>query len=200
MLRLLLCDYQRTVRYYTIYRTFKRRSSDDFTTILRLFFGRNYDYWLRLFQPECYDYCSPLLAIGRKPEKRCGGSRQWFRAARRATVDVLPRRKGGCQTVDPLTRCQSASRRAWEASRPRRADLVQVETLTPQQVRRVCTADSVPALASNPHTVGTDPAAAGMVCPLIYLIIIGGCADLCSVPAWHRWYYIRLCQAVIVGG
>nr|DAU44150.1 MAG TPA: hypothetical protein [Caudoviricetes sp.] len=25
---------------------------------------------LRLFQPERYDYCSPLLAIGRKPEKR----------------------------------------------------------------------------------------------------------------------------------
>ena len=24
------------------------------------------------------------MAIGRKPEKRCGGSRQWFRAARRA--------------------------------------------------------------------------------------------------------------------
>nr|DAH60283.1 MAG TPA: hypothetical protein [Caudoviricetes sp.] len=77
-LRLLLCDYQRTARYYTIYRTFKRWSSDDFTTILRLF----HDYWLRLFQSERYDYCSPLLAIGRKPEKRCGGSRQWFRAAR----------------------------------------------------------------------------------------------------------------------
>ena len=35
--RLLLCDYQRAVRYYTIYRTFKSWSSDDFTTILRLF-------------------------------------------------------------------------------------------------------------------------------------------------------------------
>ena len=56
-LRLLLYDYQRAVRCYTIYRTFKQRSSDDFTTILRLFVGRNYDYWLRLFQPERYDYC-----------------------------------------------------------------------------------------------------------------------------------------------
>ena len=56
-IRLLHYDYQRTVRYYTIYRTFKRRSSDDFTTILRLFVGRNYDYWLRLFQSERYDYC-----------------------------------------------------------------------------------------------------------------------------------------------
>ena len=43
-LRLLLYDYQRTTRYYTIYRTFKQWSSDDFTTIPRLFFGRNYDY------------------------------------------------------------------------------------------------------------------------------------------------------------
>nr|DAO34749.1 MAG TPA: hypothetical protein [Caudoviricetes sp.] len=37
MLRLLLYDYQRTTRYYTIYRTFKSWSSDDFTTILQLF-------------------------------------------------------------------------------------------------------------------------------------------------------------------
>ena len=87
-LRLLLCDYQRTARYYTIYRTFKEWSSDDFATISRLFYWRNYDYWLRLFQkllrlfqPGRYDYCSSLLAIGRKPEKRYGGSRQWFRAA-----------------------------------------------------------------------------------------------------------------------
>lgn len=54
-------------------------SSDDFTTIprhwLRLFQKR-----LRLFLPERYDYCCPLLAIGRKPEKSCGESRQWFRA------------------------------------------------------------------------------------------------------------------------
>ena len=35
-LRLLLCDYQRTARYYTIYRTFKHWSYDNFTTILRL--------------------------------------------------------------------------------------------------------------------------------------------------------------------
>ena len=30
--------------------------------------------------------------------------------------------------------------------------------LTPQQVRRVCTADSVSALARDPHTIGADPA------------------------------------------
>lgn len=116
MLKLLLYNYQQTARYYTIYRTFKQWSSDDFTTILRLFVGRNYDYWLRLFQnllrlfqPERYDYCLPLLAIGRKPEKRCGDNRQWFRAARRA-------------------------------------DPVQVETLTLQQVRR---AQHLPAIRTR---------------------------------------------------
>ena len=80
------------------------------------------------------------------------------------------------------------------------------------------------------------PRRAGMVCdmlhrlawihdrgaplhPFIYLIIIGGCADLYSVPAWRwylvsvervrarvcppawrRWYYSRLCRSGIVGG
>ena len=71
-----------------------------------------------------------------------------------------------------------------------RADPVQVETLTPQRVRRVCTADSVSALASDLRTVGVDPAGlawsvirctvwhgsiiGGAPLPLIYLIIIGG--------------------------
>lgn len=125
MLRPLLYDYQRTTLYYTIYRTFKSLSSDDFTTISRLFYRKNYDYWLRLFQnllrlfqPKHYDYCSPLLAIGRKPEKRCGKSRQWFRAAgltlyrwRRWPLS----RHSGCST------CQrSADGRSW----PRRAGMV----------------------------------------------------------------------------
>nr|DAQ60266.1 MAG TPA: hypothetical protein [Caudoviricetes sp.] len=43
-LRLSLCDYQLTARYYTIYRTFKSWPSDDFTTISRLSTERNYDY------------------------------------------------------------------------------------------------------------------------------------------------------------
>ena len=72
----------------------------------RLFVGKNYDYWLRLFQPERYDYCSPLLAIGRKPEKRYGGSRQLFRAARRAPAAGLPHRVEGARTpaltTDPV--------------------------------------------------------------------------------------------------
>lgn len=53
MLRLLLYDYQRTARYYTICRTFKNWSSDDFATIPRLFVRRNYDYFR-----SCYDYFS----------------------------------------------------------------------------------------------------------------------------------------------
>ena len=97
-LRLLFCDYQWTARYYTIYRTFKQWSSDDFTTILRL------------FQPERYDYCSPLLAIGRKPEKKRGASRQWFRAARRAPAARLPRWVEGARipglTADPVPDCK----------------------------------------------------------------------------------------------
>ena len=52
-LRLLLYDYQRINRYYTIYRTFKNWPSDDFATIPRLFVRRNYDYFR-----SCYDYSS----------------------------------------------------------------------------------------------------------------------------------------------
>ena len=61
-----------------------------------------------------------------------------------------------CALTDDL--CQSHRRRAWEVSRRRRADPVQVETLTPQQVRRVCTADSVSALANDPKMVRADSA------------------------------------------
>ena len=57
----------------------------------RLSAWKVYDY----FTTIGYDYCSPLLAIGRKPEKRYGGSRQWFRAARRAPAAGLPRRVYG---------------------------------------------------------------------------------------------------------
>lgn len=35
---------------------------------------------------------------------------------------------------------------------------------------------------------------------LIYLIIIGGCAGLYSVPAWRRRYYSRLFRFGICGG
>ena len=56
-------------------------------------------------------------------------------------------------TAPPVGGCQIASRRV---------DPVQMETLTPQRVRRVCTADTLPALASDSHTVGADPAGLGL--------------------------------------
>lgn len=55
----------------------------DYSTTIRREKLRLLQKLLRLFQPERCDYCWPLLAIGRKPEKRYGGSRQWFRTARR---------------------------------------------------------------------------------------------------------------------
>lgn len=73
-----------------------------------------------------------------------------------------------------------------------RADSVQVETLTTQQVRRVCTADSVSALASDPQTAGADPAGlawSAICCTLIYLVIIGRLCCLVQRPAW-RWYLV----------
>ena len=76
-LRLLLCAYQRTVRYYTIYRTFKGWPSDDFATIPRLFYWRNYDYSSR----NTITIARPYWLSGESPKKRYGGSRQWFRAA-----------------------------------------------------------------------------------------------------------------------
>lgn len=81
-----------------------------------------------------------------------------------------------------MTRCALTADRCQIASH--RDDTAQAEALTPQQMRRVCTADSVSALASNPQTAGADPAGlawSAMCCALIYLIIIGGCADLHSV-------------------
>lgn len=86
-----------------------------------------------------------------------------------------------------------------------RADPVQVETLAPQQVRRVCTADGVSALASSPQTAGADPAGLAWSalcctawhrsttgahrCTLIYIIIAGGHVAPVQRPAW-RWYLV----------
>lgn len=167
-LRLLLCDYQRTVRYYTIYRTFKQWPSDDFTTI--------------------------------------------YREKLRLLVTTIP---------EAVTTIPAGTLRLLLTSISYRAKARKEMRRKPPMVPRSCcwTAPPGTALASDPHTAGVDPAAAGMVCPLIYLIIIGGCADLCSVPAWrwylvsvegvrarvcapawHRRYYSRFCRSGIVGG
>ena len=173
MLKLLLYNYQQTARYYTIYRTFKQWSSDDFTTILRLFVGRNYDYWLRLFQnllrlfqPERYDYCLPLLAIGRKPEKRRGGKPPVVPRRPCQEENIIP---DVCRANASLIRRQGFSQ-AWEVSRP-------------PPDRPCAGGDADPSagasgaeLASDPQTVGADPAglAWSAICyVLIYLIIIG---------------------------
>ena len=112
-LRLLLYDYQRTTRYYTIYRTSKSKLSDDFTTI-----------------PEAVTTISAgtlrllLTSIGYRAKARKEIRRQPSIIPRRraAPVAKLPRRVEGARltrcalTVD---RCQSASRRTLEASRRR---------------------------------------------------------------------------------
>ena len=105
-------------------------------TTLRLF----YDYFIGEtttigydYSRNCYDYSSRNAATiadlywlsGESPKKA---------AARAANGSAPP----------------AAGRR--KHRNRRRADPVQVETLTPQQVRRVCTADSVSALASDSHT------------------------------------------------
>ena len=63
---------------------------------LRLF----HDYFLGEITTIGYDYFSRNTATiaglywlsGESPKKRCGESRQWFRAARRAAAAGLPRR------------------------------------------------------------------------------------------------------------
>ena len=47
-----------------------------------------------------------------------------------------------------------------------------METLTPQQVRRVCTADSVSALVSDLQTAGADPA--GLAWSAVYCTVWHG--------------------------
>lgn len=128
-LRLLLCDYQRTARYYTIYRTFKRWSSDDFATILRLFS-------IRLLCIYTYNYGYYTTTISRLLVTTIPAGtlrllltsisyRAKARKEMRRKPPMVPPRPGRL-----LTRRQTASRRAWEASRSRRADPVQAETLT----------------------------------------------------------------------
>lgn len=119
-----------------------------------------------------------LIGYRAKARKNCGGSRQWFRAARHAPFRWTDPPGGGG-----------------------RADLVQVETLTPHQVRRVCTADTLSALASDPHTEGADPAGlawSARCCTIIYLIIIGRLCRPIQRSAWRRRYIGSLCGCCIV--
>ena len=132
-----------------------------------------------------------LTSIGyrAKARKSCGESRQWFRAARCAQCRwTAPPGGGRALTAD---RCQIAIRRD---------DPIKVETLTPQQASRVCTADGVSSLASDPQTVGADPAGLAWyaICCIVWHGSITGGAPLYTFynrrlcwpvqrPAW-RWY------------
>jgi hypothetical protein len=76
MLRLLLYDYQRTVCYYTIYRTFKRWSSDDFTTILL----EKLRLLVTTIPAETLRLLLTSISYRAKARKRdAAASRQWFR-------------------------------------------------------------------------------------------------------------------------
>lgn len=59
-----------------------------------------------------------------------------------------------------------------------------METLTPQQVRRVCTADTLSALASDLQTVGADPA--GLTWSVMCCTVWYG-----SITGAHRYPYIH---------
>ena len=61
---------------------------------------------------------------------------------------------------------------------------MQVETLTSQRVRRVCTADSVSALASDPHTERADPAG------LAWYAAVLTCAA--SIRGGDIWYWLSV--------
>lgn len=112
--------------------------------------------------------------VPRRPPRPCCWTARRVEGASRCTL-----------TAD---RCQIASRRAWEVSRPRRADPVQVETQTPQQVRRVCTADTLSALASDPQRVGADPAglAWSAVCCIVWRGPITGAPLRPYIPYYNR--------------
>ena len=105
-LQLLLCDYQWTARYYTIYRTFKQWSSDDFTTILRLFVGRNYDY-----SRSCYDYSSRNATTIADLYWLSGESPKRDTAEPSMVPRRCARKKAQYQANARLTRCQANARR-----------------------------------------------------------------------------------------
>lgn len=132
LLRLLLYDYQWTARCCTIYRTFKQLSSGDFTTICR--------EKLRLLVTTIPAGTLRLLLTSISYRAKARKEMRWEppMVPRRPPCHAagLPRRVEGAR-IPPcpglpltLTLCRTSSRRAWKASRPCRADHVQVETLT----------------------------------------------------------------------
>ena len=126
MLRLSACDHQRTARYYTIYRTFKQWSSDDFTTILRLFSIRllciytyNYGYYATTIRRERLRLLLTSVSYRAKARKEM-----------RREPPMVPRRlpcqgKTSCQACTWPSRSRS---RCQEEQTPRQASTCQRST------------------------------------------------------------------------
>ena len=180
-------------------------------TTLRLF----YDYFIRETTtiPEAVTTISAgtlrllltFISYRAKARKEIRRSRQWFRAAPPRLCCWTESHRVECVRLTrcALTadRCQIASRRAWEASRPRKADAVQVETLTPLSRCAECSTCQRSADVRS----CTPPGLYGLRCaaplhPYIYLIIIGGCADLYSVQRsggiWYMLEVLRRCDTL----
>lgn len=66
-----------------------------------------------------------------------------------------------------------------------------METLTPQHVRLVCTADSVSALANDPHTAGADPA--GLAWSVAVLTCAASGRD---GGIWYVWMASGYCDTI----
>ena len=67
--------------------------------------------------------------------------------------------------------------------------------MTNQQVRRVCTADSVSALASDSQTVGADPAGlalSAVCCTLLYPYYNREAMLSCVVSGRGVWYLVSV--------
>ena len=100
---------------------------------------------------------------------------------------IVPRRppRSCCWTAPPGKWCQPVRYDRLHGARSpaagrgkhrdcRRANPVQVKTLTSQRVRRVCTAGSVSSLASNPRTAGADHAGlawSAICCTILYVLL-----------------------------
>nr|DAL35405.1 MAG TPA_asm: hypothetical protein [Caudoviricetes sp.] len=79
---------------------------------------------------------------------------------------------------------------------------MQVETLTPQQVRRVCIADTLSALASDAHTVGADPPplAWSAICCVVWHGSITGRSPAPSYIPYYNRRPVLTCAASRRGG
>ncbi len=149
MLRLLLYDYQRATRYYTIYRTFKNWSSDDFTTILL--------EKLRLLDTTIPEPVTTIPAGTLRLLLTSIGYRAKARKEMRREPPMVPRRPPrSCCWTDPLG----------------------------------------VALASNPQTVGADPA--GFAWSVVCCTVLHG--SITGAHPYIHYYNMVAVLACIASG